>query len=383
MLNIIYLLMTYKIGSKCLYFCVTIYIMDNNKKRSNSPVPPSEVGSYKSQTKLSSIDANTGEKKTKEKPIKWSPENEEILVEWCDVAKVYKWLSAKSHTKYRKLSARFTLPAITLSTITGTASFAQSSLPLSLQAYAPAVIGSINIFIGILTTIQQYLKIGELNEAYRVSSIAWDKFARNIKIELSKDPSERTDAGQFTKLCRNEYDRLMETSPPIEDDIIKLFKSTFKGKANSEARVIYDELRKPDICSTIVSCNTTRNPWYKKIDQQTNIGEFDDIEMSGNVDYSIKERLDADESKLEELIKFRQFEESEKLKGQQIEQMRQSDIKLKEDLIFKEIQMIRDYIVEFNEINGRAPIQEEIDSNMKDKVSIEAIRRYNSIDDIV
>ena len=356
--------------------------MDNNKN-SSSPVPPSENGSSKSQTKTSSIDANTGEKKNKDKPVNWSPENEEILVEWCDVAKVYKWLSAKSHAKYRKLSARFTLPAITLSTITGTASFAQSSLPLSLQAYAPAVIGSINIFIGILTTVQQYLKIGELNEAYRVSSIAWDKFARNIKIELSKDPSERTDAGQFTKLCRNEYDRLMETSPPIEDDIIKLFQSTFQGKPNTEAREIYDELRKPDICSTIVSCNATRNPWYKKIGQETNIGEFDDIEMNNTLDYSIKERLDADESKLEELMKFRQFEESEKLKVQQIEQMRQSDIKLKEDLIFKEIQMIRDYIKEFEEINGREPIQEEIDSNMKGKVSAEAIRRFNSVDDMV
>jgi hypothetical protein len=227
------------------------------------------------------------------------------------------------------------------------------------------------------------LKIGELNEAYRVSSIAWDKFARNIKIELSKDPSERTDAGQFTKLCRNEYDRLMETSPPIEDDIIKLFQSTFKGKPNTDARRIYDELRKPDICSTIVSCNATRNPWYKKIDQETNINEFDDIEMSDNVDYSIKERLEADESKLDELMKIHQFEESEKLKEQKIEQMRQNDIKLKEDKIIKEIQMIKDYINEFDEINGRAPIQEEIDSNMKGKVSIEAIQRFNSLDDIL
>jgi len=354
----------------------------DNKNSGNSPVPPSESGSSKNQFKTSSDDIS-GEKKTKDKHINWSPENEEILVEWCDVAKVYKWLSAKSHAKYRRLSARFTLPAITLSTITGTASFAQSSLPITLQAYAPAVIGSINIFIGILTTVQQYLKIGELNEAYRVASIAWDKFARNIKIELSKDPSERTDAGQFTKLCRNEYDRLMETSPPIEDDIVKLFKSTFQGKPNTAAREIYDELRKPDICSTIVSCNATRNPWYKKIDQQTNLNDFDDIEMSDSIEYSLKERLDADESKLDELMKFRQFEESEKLKEQRIEQIRQADIKLKEDMINKEVQTIRDYVMEFDRINGRAPIQDEIDTNMKDKVSTEAIRRFNSVEEQV
>ena len=62
------------------------------------------------------------------------------------------------------------------------------------------IIGSINIIVGILTTIQQYLKISELNEAHRVSSIAWDKFARNIKIELSKHPNERVEAKSFKGL---------------------------------------------------------------------------------------------------------------------------------------------------------------------------------------
>ena len=354
-------------------------MVDNKEKNSNSPVPPSVNGSVKSQSK-NSIKANS-EIKVKEKPVNWSPENEEILVEWCDVAKVYKWLSSKSHAKYRKLSARFTLPAITLSTITGTASFAQSSLPPSMKEYAPAIIGSINIFIGILTTIQQYLKIGELNEAYRVSSIAWDKFARNIKIELAKDPSERTDAGQFTKICRNEYDRLMETSPPIEDDIIAIFKSTFQGKPGSEAREIYDELRKPDICSTIISCNATRNPWYKQIDQETNMDDFDeDIEMQEHLNYSIEERLNQDESKLNELIKIKEFQDSENLKQQQMEQMKLQ----REELIDKEVLMIQEYTETFEKTNGRKPINDEIITNMKEKVSEESIAKYREhTDDIV
>jgi hypothetical protein len=358
-------------------------MIDNKEIKSNSPVPPSVNGSIKSQSKNSTT--SNIDSKVKEKPVNWSPENEEILVEWCDVAKVYKWLNSKSHAKYRKLSARFTLPAITLSTITGTASFAQSSLPPSMQQYAPAIIGSINIFIGILTTIQQYLKIGELNEAYRVSSIAWDKFARNIKIELAKDPSERTDAGQFTKICRNEYDRLMETSPPIEDDIIAMFKSTFQGKAGTEARQIYDELRKPDICSTIISCNATRNPWYKQIDQETNMDDFDeDIELQDHLKYSIEERLNQDENKLNELIKLKEFQDSENLKKQQMEQMKLQAIKQREDVIKKEVLMIQEYIETFEKSNGRKPINDEIITNMKEKVSQEAINKYReNTDDIV
>jgi hypothetical protein len=93
------------------------------------------------------------------------------------------------------------------------------------------VIGSVNIIIGIFTTIQQYMKISELNESYRVSSIAWDKFARNISIELAKAPEERNmDAGHFLKVYREEFDRLMETSPSIPIPIVDEFLQTFSGE---------------------------------------------------------------------------------------------------------------------------------------------------------
>ena len=65
--------------------------------------------------------------------IEWSKENEMIMVEWCDIAQCYKWLSTKAHAKYSMMHAWMTIPAITLSTISGTASFAQASLPLSVR----------------------------------------------------------------------------------------------------------------------------------------------------------------------------------------------------------------------------------------------------------
>ena len=139
--------------------------------------------------------------------VEWSPDNEKIMIEWCDVAQCYKWLNYRSHGKLSTMHAWFTISAIVFSTISGTASFAQESFPDNIKSYAPAIIGSINIFIGILTTIQQYLKISELNEAHRVSAISWDKFARNIRIELAKKPAERDNAGHFLKLCRQEFDR--------------------------------------------------------------------------------------------------------------------------------------------------------------------------------
>jgi hypothetical protein len=197
------------------------------------------------------------------KKVEWSPENETIMVEWCDIAQCYKWLHAKAHAIYKAKNAWYTIPAIVLSTISGTASFAQTSLPISYQSYSPMVIGGINIFIGILTTVQQYLKISELNEAHRVSSISWDKFARNIRIELAKHPDERMEAGSFLKMNRQEFDRLMETSPMIDEKIVDEFKAKFKGKDGTKERQHFDDLKKPDICDIIVSANETRHTWYK------------------------------------------------------------------------------------------------------------------------
>jgi hypothetical protein len=223
------------------------------------------------------------------KTVDWSPENEKIVVEWCDIAKCYKWLHTRAHQKYAYMHAWFTIPAIIFSTISGTASFAQASLPPSTQLYAPMVIGSVNILIGIITTIQQYLKISEYNESHRVSAIAWDKFARNIRIELAKHPIERTlDAGHFLKTYREEFDRLMETSPSIPDSVtlefLQIFsgvpveycccltkgdKKEYKAKKQIEDKKKYndfDDLKKPDVCNIIVSADKDRHPWYKEVE---------------------------------------------------------------------------------------------------------------------
>lgn len=339
---------------------------------------PSEDGSIKSQAK-SSITAMESyvEKKQKPKPVKWSPENEEILVEWCDIAKIYKWLNSRTNRKLSRQHALFTIPTITLSTITGTASFAQASLPASFQRYSPSIIGAINIFIGILSTIQQYLKISELNEAHRVSAIAWDKFARNIKIELSKDPSERTDAGQFTKLCRMEYDRLMETSPSISQSIVNAFNDTFRGKEGTEKRQRYDDLRKPDICNTIITADKYRHKWYKNIELDLN-DDDDDLEMQRGVTYSIKERFEDDESKIDELMKLKEEKEADIIKQKQLDQMNEQETKMRDQVIKEEIVIIQKYISNFVENAGRNPLLDEIETNMKGKISDDAFALYSN-----
>ena len=183
---------------------------------------------------------------------KWTPDHESILVDWADKAMCYRWLHSKANSKYNKLNSYFTIPVIIMSTITGTANFAAERVPISYRSYYSMAVGGVNIIAGIISTIQQFLKISELNEAHRVSSISWDKFYRKIRVELSKPPIERQNVTDFLKLCTEEFDRLMETSPQIDKSVIGKFHATFDN--------LDLDIKKPEICDSLESI---KNAIYK------------------------------------------------------------------------------------------------------------------------
>jgi hypothetical protein len=297
------------------------------------------------------------------------------MVEWCDVAQCYKWLNTRAHAKLSRAHAWFTIPAITLSTITGTASFAQSSLPVSMQSYSPAVIGTVNICIGILSTIQQYLKISELNEAHRVSAISWDKFARNIRIELSKDPDERTDAGQFIKICRMEFDRLMETSPAIPQKIVEDFNNTFKGKAGSPERARFEALRKPDICDTITTANDYRHQWYKTMDHLAD----DDTDIQKEMEEVIRVRMEEEQSKMIELIRLKREREEDEQVNEHRKSVVERELKDKATKLNLEIEILKKFVNDFVENAGRKPHHDELKTSMRNTVSEDAIVAFKDI----
>ena len=191
------------------------------------------------------------------KEHKWKSEHEKILVEWADKAMCYRWLHGTSHQSYSNTNAWFTIPVIIMSTLTGTANFAQDRFPADIRPMAQMGIGAVNIFAGILTTIAQFLKISELNEAHRVSSISWDKLYRNIKVELAKSRKERMHVGHMLKMYKEEYDRLMETSPSINEKTIRLFKQKFPARKipdnEKEDNNIHPDIKRPEICDELVS----------------------------------------------------------------------------------------------------------------------------------
>ena len=172
----------------------------------------------------------------------WSPEIEELLSEWGEVAICFSYLHNYSQRKYKKKYTALQIPIIVLSTLTGVGNFAVDSyIPKDYQHGFTAVVGGFNIFCGILGTLGSFLKYAETFEGHRISALAWSKLGRAIEIELSLHDKKRKPCRDFLKVCRAEYDNLLESSPNIDMDIINMFNKKFNDK--------YPEIRKPIICN--------------------------------------------------------------------------------------------------------------------------------------
>jgi hypothetical protein len=256
----------------------------------------------------------------------WSVEHEKILIDWADKAMCYRWLHSKSTTLYGNLNAWYTIPCIIISTLAGTANFAQDRIPDEYQGVFTMAVGGINILAGIISTIQQFLKITQLNEAHRVSSIAWDKFYRNIRIELAKHPKERIHVIQMIKMCKEEFDRLMETSPVIPDKIINQFKKSFKSNSD------FDKISKPEVCDVLVSTEYFRNPWFSDENKGCRDNELDQIKIMRN-------------------MKKKQERE-------------------------KNMNAIVDFKKTFYNLNNREPLEQEIIDNLSDKIDVLFLKKF-------
>ena len=178
-------------------------------------------------------------KKTNDSAPEWHSQQMLLLRNWAEVCSSYRWLHNQSYGYYKQRNLKFMIPIIVISTLTGTANFAQSSLPASFSAGAPAVIGVLNLFAALMTTVYQFLKISELLEANRQASINFGKLSRNITVELNLPVKDRGNSGaDFVKLCRSELDRLIEQSPYIEKRILIKYENLFGSKDIAKPEIV-------------------------------------------------------------------------------------------------------------------------------------------------
>ena len=158
----------------------------------------------------------------------WNDQHESILRQWGEASGCYRYMHHRAFLLYKGLSMRFTLPVIILSTITGTANFAQEQFPENLRGMVPSVIGGLNLIAGLVATIMQFLKINELMENHKAAALSFGLLSRNIRLELALAREERsTDGLEYVTRCKNEYDRLIEQSPTVPSTILAEFEKEY------------------------------------------------------------------------------------------------------------------------------------------------------------
>lgn len=189
----------------------------------------------------------------------WTREQEHILASWCEKGRCYFWLHTEAQRIFKRGHHRFSIPVIILSTLTGTANFAINSVPEEYKEYAQLSIGAVNIFAGVISTLQSFLRYAENMEAHRVAAQCWSKLSRNIQVELTQDPSRRANAHDFMKITKAEYDRLIEQSPLVPPKILETFNKNFKKHPN------IDKINKPEICDGLELCEIYKPTQEEKI----------------------------------------------------------------------------------------------------------------------
>jgi hypothetical protein len=158
----------------------------------------------------------------------WNEQHENILRQWGESAGCYRYMHHRAFIMYKKLSMRFTLPVIVLSTLTGTANFAQEQFPESIRSMVPSVIGGLNLIAGLVATIMQFLKINELMENHKAAALSYGLLSRNVRLTLSLAREERNQDGlDFVNNCKTEYDRLIEQSPSVPSTILLDFEKEY------------------------------------------------------------------------------------------------------------------------------------------------------------
>jgi hypothetical protein len=210
--------------------------------------------------------------------LKWNKDDDVILKEWADKSACFKLLHEKSYKVYKKQYLNFMIPVIVISTLTGAANFALERIPdQTYQGYASLVVGAFNIVAAIISTVAQFLKTSELKEGHNIAARSWDKFNRTIKLELQKNPDERTDKRDLFTYSMKEYDRLVELSPDIPTSVIKEFNEVYKNTI---------DLIKPEITGVLVSSKV----YEKQLEKLKN--DLVDIELESELDQEMRIKHD-------------------------------------------------------------------------------------------
>lgn len=179
-------------------------------------------------------------------PSKWHPQQQAVLRTWAERIQIHRVLHEMSHHRYRKYYLWFTLPVIIISTLAGGVNLAQQSLETYMPSddIIPFTLGLLNIVAGLVTTVSQFLKVGELMALHRQAAITYARLARAIEVQLELPRRLRKISGSaMISQTLSELDSLAEQMPAPPVDIMqrlsRRLRKRLPGMAKPEIMELY------------------------------------------------------------------------------------------------------------------------------------------------
>ncbi len=169
--------------------------------------------------------------------LEWTRQVASIMSAWADACKAFRWLHEQAYRDLKKKSKIFNIPVIVLQALAGFASVSmQGYVPEEYMRWAQLGVGGINFIGGTLTTILNYYRFTQRSEAHFQAWVGWSRLGRLIANELSLERRFRKDPSEFFKVCKSEYERLMEMSPKVPANVEEAFDIKFRGKRRRQKK---------------------------------------------------------------------------------------------------------------------------------------------------
>ena len=166
----------------------------------------------------------------------WHTSTERLLQRYGDESSLRESLHRKSFYAYKTRLSYFALPVIVLSVLSGSVQFMSKSYP-AVENILVTCTGSVSILTAILSAVQSYLKLGESMSKHEAAEIAWQGLHNRIKHQLSLARKLREDAVKFLEQIQQEYSRLFELSPILDQEFISQVKASLRKKASPDLNI--------------------------------------------------------------------------------------------------------------------------------------------------
>jgi hypothetical protein len=136
----------------------------------------------------------------------WLPAEQQYLIKMSQTCKRLTDKFKAIHSRYNKYQARFRIPSIILSSITGLFSMGNSNFPDGYQQYVSIGVGIVSVSIAVLGSIETYMKIGDIMGHCMLAATNFHKLKEKIDCELALPVKDRRTSGiLFIRECSTEY----------------------------------------------------------------------------------------------------------------------------------------------------------------------------------